>query len=38
MRLSELIRKELVGVQGGKIYGLLEYAELVVEPVSGDLV
>lgn len=38
MRLSELIRKELVGMQDGKKYGLLEQAELVVEPVSGDLV
>lgn len=37
MRLSELIRKELVGMQDGKKYGLLEHAELVVEPVSGDL-
>lgn len=37
MRLSGLIRKELVGVQDGKKYGLLEHAELVVEPVSGDL-
>lgn len=38
MCLSELIRKELVGVQDGKKYGLLEHAELVVEPVRGDLV
>ena len=28
MCLSELIRKELVGVQDGKKYGLLEHAEL----------
>ncbi|WP_342525812.1 YlmC/YmxH family sporulation protein [Chryseomicrobium sp. FSL W7-1435] len=37
MRLSELVRKELVGMQDGKKYGLLEHAELVIEPQTGEL-
>lgn len=37
MRLSELIQKELVGVQDGKKYGLLQHAELVIDPQTGEL-
>lgn len=32
MRLSGLERKELVGMKDGKKYGLLQHAELVLEP------
>ena len=38
MRLSELVRKELVGMKDGKKYGLLQHAELVLEPATGELI
>lgn len=37
MRLSELIQKELVGIEDGKKYGLLHHAELVLDPNTGSL-
>lgn len=37
MHLSELTQKELAGMRDGKKYGLLQEAELVVDPVTGRL-